>query len=159
MAHDGSTIKNRLEKVNRHIEQVCTACGRDPATVRLIAVTKTHPVRCIEELVACGHRDIGENRVQEILEKIPGLPQERRPVVHLIGHLQTNKVAKAVTWADWIQSVDSERLHKKIELLKNSSRTSIPPLIKVKSWSCQNLNWTKRRSNSAKTCWPNHRKN
>lgn len=90
-------------------EQVVEACikaGRNPADVQLMAVTKTVPVPLILQAIADGATLLGENRVQELTEKKPQLAGE----MHLIGHLQTNKVAKAVQYADMIQSVDSLKI-------------------------------------------------
>lgn len=78
------------------------------ADVTLVAVTKNHPVEMMREAIDCGVTDIGENRIQEALDKFPVL--ERVVKKHLIGHLQTNKVKPAVKNFDLIHSVDSQRL-------------------------------------------------
>lgn len=78
------------------------------ANVTLVAVTKNHPVEMMREAIDCGVTDIGENRIQEALEKFPML--DRNVKKHLIGHLQTNKVKPAVKNFDLIHSVDSQRL-------------------------------------------------
>lgn len=83
-----------------------------PATVKIVAVSKTNPVSAIMEAYNAGQRMFGENRVQEMLQKIEVLPTDIE--WHLIGHLQTNKVKLVVPVADTIQSVDSFRLLKTI---------------------------------------------
>lgn len=80
----------------------------DKRDVTLIAVSKTHPVSAIKEIYDMGHRDFGENRVQELLEKVNELPQDIR--WHLIGSLQTNKVRAVLPHVDMIHSVDRIRL-------------------------------------------------
>lgn len=79
-----------------------------PEGVRLVAVSKFHPVEAIREAYDAGQRLFGESRVQELLEKIPRLPSDIR--WHFIGHLQTNKVRQLVGRTALIESVDSERL-------------------------------------------------
>ena len=79
-----------------------------PAGVELVAVSKFHPVSSIEEAYRAGQRLFGESRVQELLDKIPLLPDDIR--WHFIGHLQTNKVKQLIGKTALIESVDSERL-------------------------------------------------
>lgn len=79
-----------------------------PPQVTLLAVSKTHPVETIQEAYDAGQRCFGENKVQELLAKVPLLPQDIE--WHLIGHLQTNKVRSVLPYVSLIQSVDSLRL-------------------------------------------------
>ncbi len=97
-------IGKRLEEVRARIEAAKTDKSVD---VTLIAVTKTHPPHIINEAIACGVRDIGENKVQEILEKYDSVDPVRW---HLIGHLQTNKVKYIIDKVCMIHSVDSKKL-------------------------------------------------
>lgn len=105
-------LKQKIQQVQQRIAGACNRSGRDPSEVRLIVVTKTHPAKIAQAVIDAGIADIGENRVQEIELKAPQLQGQR--VVHLIGHLQTNKIRKAVPLVDWIQSVDSVRLSEKL---------------------------------------------
>ena len=83
-------IKENIEAVQANIETACQKAGRDPREVTLIAVSKTKPLSDIEEAIDCGMMEFGENKVQELVDKIEHVS---RPVHwHLIGHLQTNKV-------------------------------------------------------------------
>ena len=84
-----------------------------PEGVTLVAVTKTHPVSTCEGTVACGQLDLGENRVQELVEKAESLRPEVR--WHQIGHLQTNKVKYIAPFVHLIHAVDSERLLNEID--------------------------------------------
>lgn len=110
-APDGGTVTTRLGEVRRTIAATAAACGRDSASVTLVAVSKTHPAEAVEEALAAGQRIFGENRVQEAKAKFPAL-KDRFPdlELHLIGPLQTNKVKEAVALFDVIQTVDRPRL-------------------------------------------------
>ena len=106
-------IKEHLTEVKERIEQACIRSGRNPGEVTLIAVSKTKPVPMLEEAYAAGARDFGENKVQEIADKKPELPEDIR--WHMIGHLQRNKVGQVLGKAVLIHSVDSLRLARQIE--------------------------------------------
>jgi len=106
-----SEATDRLADVRQRIADAAKAAGRDPASVTLVAVSKTHGADRVRELLAAGQRVFGENRVQEAEEKFPALKAEFADLeLHLIGPLQTNKARDAVALFDVIQSVDRERL-------------------------------------------------
>ena len=94
--------------VRRNIERMVKVSGRRPADITLVCVTKQADAGRIAEALKCGVSDIGENRVQDAAEKYSILGSAAR--WHLIGHLQTNKVKKAVEIFDLIHSIDSFRL-------------------------------------------------
>ena len=101
----------RLANVHQHIVAAARSAGRDPATVTLVAVSKTHGADMVREMLQAGQRVFGENRVQEAEEKFPALKAEYPDLeLHLIGPLQTNKARDAVALFDVIQSVDRERI-------------------------------------------------
>ena len=109
-----SSIASRLTAVRGRIDAAAHTAGRDPASVRLVAVSKTFPLDAIREAFAAGQREFGENRVQEALQKISGSAD--LPIRwHLIGHLQTNKARKAGPAFAVIQSVDSVELLEKLD--------------------------------------------
>jgi len=102
---------DRLAEVRQHIAAAARAAGRDPASVTLVAVSKTHGADRVRELLEVGQRVFGENRVQEAEEKFPALRAAYPDLaLHLIGPLQTNKAREAVALFDAIESVDRERL-------------------------------------------------
>ena len=102
---------DRLAEVRQHIAAAARAAGRDPASVTLVAVSKTHGADRVRELLDAGQRVFGENRVQEAEEKFPALKAAYPDLaLHLIGPLQTNKAREAVALFDAIESVDRERL-------------------------------------------------
>jgi pyridoxal phosphate enzyme (YggS family) len=100
-----------LAAVRRDIEGACRAAGRDPATVTLVAISKTFPVAAIDEVIAAGQTVFGENRVQEAKAKWPAL-KARHPglQLHLVGPLQSNKVKDALALFDAIHAVDRPSL-------------------------------------------------
>ncbi|MCR5302784.1 MAG: YggS family pyridoxal phosphate-dependent enzyme [Lachnospiraceae bacterium] len=100
-------IQENLATVQNNIASAVKRSGRND-DITLIAVSKTKPVQMIREAYDCGIRDFGENKVQEIVEKYPELPDDIR--WHLIGHLQTNKVKYIIDKVVMIHSVDSEKL-------------------------------------------------
>lgn len=94
-----------MSQIAQTIERVKSSL---PQGVRLVAVSKTHPVSLIQEAYDCGQRDFGENKVQEMSEKAQALPKDIR--WHMIGHLQTNKVKYIVPFVHLIHSVDTPKL-------------------------------------------------
>jgi len=105
------SIPERLAEIKTRIEAAARAAGRDPASVRLMAVTKTHGAETVAAALAAGQRLFGENRVQEAEAKYPALRTAHHDLVlHLIGPLQTNKVAEAVALFDAIETLDRPRL-------------------------------------------------
>ena len=102
-------MQEALESVNKRIREAAISCGREPESVRLVAVSKTVPADRIKQAAEAGAQIIGENYVQEAREKfkiIGTLPLSW----HFIGHLQSNKAKYAVRLFDLIHSVDSEKL-------------------------------------------------
>ena len=111
-----ASIRDNLNMVRERIARAAELAGRQPSSVKLLAVSKTFPAEDVAEAIRCGQRDFGENRVQELEMKVPRFPAaDDGPVWHLIGHLQTNKAAKAAALADWIHSVDSVRVLEKLD--------------------------------------------
>ena len=104
-------IANRLGTVNGAIAAAAKAAGREPQSVHLVAVSKTHGEAAIEQAIAAGQRRFGENRVQEALAKWPALKQKYPDVeLHLIGPLQSNKANDAVGLFDVIETIDREKI-------------------------------------------------
>ncbi len=106
-------IAQNLESIHARINAACERSGRSPEDVTLIAVSKTKPLEDLMCAYDAGERDFGENKVQEILQKAPEMPDDAR--FHMIGHLQRNKVRQVLPHAVLIHSVDSLRLAEEIE--------------------------------------------
>jgi pyridoxal phosphate enzyme (YggS family) len=121
---------SRLAAVRAEITRACREAGRDPQTVKLIAVSKTFAAGAIEPVIAAGQRVFGENRVQEAKAKWPPL-QARHPglELHLVGPLQSNKARDAVALFDAIHSVDRASLCE--ALAKEIGRQNRRPLLFV----------------------------
>lgn len=121
----GKMIGDNLRRVQENIQQACKRSGRIPQEVTLIAVSKTKPLPMLKEAYEAGVRDFGENKVQELLDKIPLMPEDAR--FHMIGHLQRNKVKYIVDKVYMIHSVDSFRLAEEIskEALKKGVKVRI----------------------------------
>jgi pyridoxal phosphate enzyme (YggS family) len=122
-------LQSRLSEVRGRIEAASLRAGRAADSVRLIAVTKNHPLETAQRLIDLGVRDIGENRVQEIEEKAPTLNGDF--TMHMIGHLQTNKAQKVWPLAGWIQSVDREKLVRRLEGLYDDAGPKKKVLVEV----------------------------
>jgi PLP dependent protein len=121
-------ITTGLDTVRAEIARACRDAGRDPASVTLVAVSKTFPAEAIEPVIAAGQRVFGENRVQEAKAKWPAL-MERHPgiALHLIGPLQSNKAREAVALFEAIHSVDRPSLCE--ELAKEIAKQGRQPTL------------------------------
>jgi len=122
-------IARNLEVVQSKIHAACDRSGRDFSEVKLVAVSKTQSSERILQLAELGIKDFGENRVQELLEKRPQLPDDI--TWHMIGHLQTNKVKSIIDKVALIHSVDSFRLAKEIDKQAKSFEKTVDILIEI----------------------------
>ncbi len=122
-------VNEKYLEVKANIEKSCARVGRKPEEVTLIAVSKTKPIELLREAYEAGARDFGENKVQEILEKGPQMPDNAR--FHMIGHLQRNKVRQVIGKAVLIHSVDSLRLARQIEEDAVKMGILVPVLLEV----------------------------
>ena len=122
-------VKENLMEVRKNMEEACRRAGRNVDEVTLIAVSKTKPVEMLMEAYEAGARDFGENKVQEILEKRPEIPENAR--FHMIGHLQRNKVRQVIDKVVLIHSVDSLRLAEQIETEAEKKDLHVDILLEV----------------------------
>jgi PLP dependent protein len=130
-AQDGlrDRIQTNIEHVRSRIAVACAASGRDPADVKLIAVSKNFASSAVRLAFECGLTDFGENRIQEAIPKYRELSDIRpRLQLHFIGHLQTNKAKEAAAACDVIHSVDSLHL---AETLDRNALRRFPVLVQV----------------------------
>lgn len=97
-------VAKRLEELRERVKRAAQRAGREASAIRILAVTKTHPVEAVEEAIAAGHGLFGENRVQEAAAKYEGIGQSVE--LHLIGHLQRNKAALVPGLFSWVESID-----------------------------------------------------
>ena len=122
-------LKENLADVEQMVRKACERVGRSRDEVTLIAVSKTKPVEMLQEVYEEGVRDFGENKVQELTDKIEALPDDIK--WHMIGHLQTNKVKYIVGKTALIHSVDSLRLAEEIQKQALKKDVVVPVLIEV----------------------------
>jgi PLP dependent protein len=126
-------LADNLERLESSIAEACRAAGRPRAEVELMAVSKTHPAATIAEAARLGLTLFGENRVQEFAAKSVELQPAREGLrVHLIGHLQSNKAARAAELFDGVDSVDSLRLAERLNEAAGRLGRRLPILIELK---------------------------
>jgi len=124
------SVAARLAGVRERIDAAARSAGRDPLSVRLVAVSKTFPLSAVREAHTAGQRDFGENRVQEALQKIEA-SADLEIRWHLLGHLQANKARKAGAAFAMIQSVDSVELLRKLDQSAEETGATPELLIQV----------------------------
>lgn len=133
------SIADNIAQIRAKIAEYAVAGGRSADAVRLLAVSKTFPAADIAEARETANQFMfGENRVQELVEKAPVLPDDIQ--WHIIGHLQSNKAAKAAELAHWVHSVDSEKLLNKLQAGAEAANRTLNILLEV--------NWTGEESKS-----------
>ena len=133
------SIADNIMQIRAKIAEYAIASGRSADAVRLLAVSKTFPAADIAEARETASQFMfGENRVQELAEKAPVLPDDIQ--WHIIGHLQSNKAAKAAELAHWVHSVDSEKLLNKLQAGAEAAGRTLNILLEV--------NWTGEESKS-----------
>jgi PLP dependent protein len=125
------SIADNISRVRERIATAARRAGRSPDEIALMAVTKTFPAGRIREAYEAGQRLFGENRVQEFAEKFAALRDLAGAEFHMIGHLQSNKAAKAVEVFTAIDSLDSLRLADKLNAAAEKSGSRIQVLIEL----------------------------
>jgi PLP dependent protein len=121
-------LKDRLDAVEERIDRACRRAGRRRADITLVAVTKVFPAGAIRDAYALGLRHFGENYVQEFASKAPAVADLSGATYHLIGHLQSNKSKIASELFDVIQTVDTEKLARRL----NEAEKRLRVMIEVK---------------------------
>ncbi|MDI3312352.1 MAG: YggS family pyridoxal phosphate-dependent enzyme [Thermoanaerobacterium sp.] len=122
-------IRSNIEEIKENVKRHALKVNRNPDDILIVAVTKTVDVSRIEEAVKYGITDIGENKVQELVDKYPTLMDKVQ--FHFIGHLQTNKVKYIIDKVKMIHSLDSVRLAEEINKRAQKSNRVIDCLIEV----------------------------
>ncbi len=128
-----TALKENLERLEDAISAACRVAGRARGEVELMAVSKTFPAEAVAEAAALGLTLFGENRVQEFANKSAALGPKRKSMeCHLIGHLQSNKAARAAELFDGIDTLDSLRLAERLDEAAGRYGKRLPVLIEVK---------------------------
>ena len=129
-----SVITDQLRMIDKHIRSAALKAGRDPATVHLLAVSKTHPVQAILEAADAGQLAFGENYEQEAIEKIRTI-RETRPDLklewHFIGPVQSNKTRTIAHYFDWVHSVDREKIARRLSEQRPADRLPLNICLQV----------------------------
>jgi pyridoxal phosphate enzyme (YggS family) len=125
----GVSLPENLNSIQQRIRAACERSDREPDSVTLLAVSKTHPPETIQAAANCGLIFFGENKIQEAKAKIPLCPGKLR--WHFIGHLQSNKVRDAVELFEMIESVDSLNLAREISKRCEQAAKTMPILLEV----------------------------
>jgi pyridoxal phosphate enzyme (YggS family) len=125
------SIVENVARVRERIAAAAQRAGRNPDEITLMGVSKTFPVDRIREAYAAGLRVFGENRVQEFAEKAPALRHLSDAEWHLIGHLQSNKAAKAAELFGAVDSVDSLKLAERLNAVAEKAGKILPILIEI----------------------------
>ena len=124
-------VRDNLVRVRERIAFEAERCGRDAGGILLVGVTKTRPASDVLEAVRCGLKAVGENRVQELLEKRREIPGDLPVQWRFIGHLQRNKARKAAEAASTVDSVDSLPLAAALSRIALEMSGAIPVLLEV----------------------------
>jgi PLP dependent protein len=118
------TIADQIQQVRANIQLFCQECARPPENVRLLAVSKTHPINAIQAAYESGITDFGESYIQEAVTKINAL--SHLPITwHFIGPVQSNKTKLIAAHFDWVQSVDREKI---LQRINDQRPTTLPPI-------------------------------
>ena len=123
-------LEEALPELRDRIERAARASGRSAAAVRVVAVTKSHPLEALEAALAAGLTDLGENRVDELEAKV-GAMGRNAATWHMIGHVQSRKARRAAELADLIHSVDSTRLAEKLSRVAEDGGEPVSVLVQV----------------------------
>jgi len=129
------SIEDNLQAVRERIARAAAAAGRDPGSVTLLAVSKTHPAALVGQALAAGQQAFGENYVQEAIEKMDLLRAGEQSVCklewHLIGPLQSNKTRVVAARFDWVHSVESEKVARRLSDQRPAGMVPLNVLIQV----------------------------
>ena len=124
-----SNIADHIKSINERIKKAARTAGRSPSDITLIAVSKTKPNSMIQEAIAAGQIHFGENKVQELQEKMPEFGDDIQ--WHMIGNLQTNKIKYLVERVNWIHSIPKIKALKELEKRAGNIERVIDTLIQV----------------------------
>ena len=123
-------LRDALPAVRDRIAEAADASGRAADAVRLVAVTKAHPIAAVRAALAAGLTDLGENRVEELEQKV-GEIGRGAATWHMIGHLQSRKAPRAMAVADLIHSVDSVKLAQRLSRFASEEGRTVAVLVQV----------------------------
>jgi PLP dependent protein len=136
-------IQDNLHRVLERIDQAARAAGRDPDGVRLVVVTKGHPIEAVEEVIAAGADLLGENYVDEGIEKRRACSSFVPVQWHMIGHVQSRKARQVCQYFDWLHSLDSLKLARRLDSFAGELGRRFPVLLECNvSGETTKFGWT-----------------
>lgn len=122
-------IQDKLIKVEHRISEAAKLCGRNPAEIKLVVVTKGHSLDVVEAAIEAGAQRLGENYVEEGLAKILSLVDQKKVEWHMIGHIQSRKATQICQYFDYIHSLDSLKLARKLNDFSVDEGRLLPVLL------------------------------
>lgn len=125
-----SRLRENLPRITEAIEEAAGRVGRGEGEVTLVAVTKAHPPEALKAALALGLNDLGENRVEEMEEKV-GILGGEAAIWHMIGHVQSRKAKPVSEMADLVQSLDSLKLGRRLSSFAEEAGRILPALVQV----------------------------
>jgi len=126
---DISLIDQNYRHVLERISQASNRAGRDPAGVKLVVVTKTHPLEVVQAVVEAGATYLGENYAEEAIPKILSLSSDRKIEWHMIGHVQSRKAMLICDYFDYMHSLDSVKLAARLQRFADDKNRVLPVLL------------------------------
>ncbi len=123
-------LRESLPRVREAIEAAVRRSGREPREVTVVAVTKGHPLAALKAALALGIRDLGENRIEELEERV-GLLGREAVVWHMVGHLQSRKARQALATANLLHSLDTLKLARRLSAFALEDGSRLPVLVQV----------------------------
>lgn len=124
-----STVADNLHRVQERIAAAAASVNRDRDSICLIVVTKAHPLELVQEAIAAGVQNLGENYVEEALPKIAAVKDELEISWHMIGHVQSRKARPVSEHFDWVQTVDSLKLATRLDRFAGEIDKRVPILL------------------------------
>jgi pyridoxal phosphate enzyme (YggS family) len=122
-------IASNYQRVLERIQNTALHSGRDPQSVKLVVVTKAHPIQAAEQVVQAGARRIGENYVEEALEKMEALADREKIEWHMVGHIQSRKAEPVCEHFAWVHSLDSVKLARRLNRFAGQLQRTLPVLL------------------------------
>jgi pyridoxal phosphate enzyme (YggS family) len=122
-------IASNYQRVLERIQNTTLRSGRDPQSVKLVVVTKAHPIQAVEQVVQAGARRIGENYVEEALEKMEALSGQDEIEWHMVGHIQSRKARPVCEHFAWVHSLDSVKLARRLNRFASQFQRTLPVLL------------------------------
>lgn len=119
-------IRDNYKKVMERIKTSALNAGRNPEDIRLVVVTKTHPIEVIRSVIEAGATDLGENYIEEAIPKITALPSHQKVQWHMIGHVQSRKAQSVCEYFQYLHSLDSVKLAERLSRFAVGLDISMP---------------------------------